>query len=105
MRKPPAAMPAVSGIEPVSPMDAAHTSVVVARWPPGLTSPSYQAPPWPFARIRGQTAMLYSRIGMSSEYLPVVIFTALIIAFGGVSLAAARLLRPSRPDPVKLANY
>jgi NADH-quinone oxidoreductase subunit A len=40
-----------------------------------------------------------------SEYLPVVVFAALIVAFGVVSLAAARLLRPSRPDPVKLMNY
>jgi NADH-quinone oxidoreductase subunit A len=40
-----------------------------------------------------------------SGYLPVVIFTALIVAFGVVSLGAARLLRPSRPDPVKLMNY
>lgn len=40
-----------------------------------------------------------------SGYMPVAIFTALIIGFGVVSLAAAWLLRPSRPDPVKLANY
>ena len=40
-----------------------------------------------------------------SEYLAVVIFAALIVGFGVVSLAAARLLRPSRPDLVKLANY
>jgi NADH-quinone oxidoreductase subunit A len=40
-----------------------------------------------------------------SGYLPVVIFAALIVAFGVVSLAAARLLRPGRPDPVKLMNY
>jgi NADH-quinone oxidoreductase subunit A len=37
--------------------------------------------------------------------MPVAIFTALIIAFGVVSLGAARLLRPARPDAVKLANY
>src|SRR5919109_4894335 len=56
--------------------------------------------------------MVYSRLGPArgggmnvSEYLPVVIFAALIVAFGGVSLAAARLLRPSRPDGVKLMNY
>jgi NADH-quinone oxidoreductase subunit A len=60
--------------------------------------------------------MLYSRLGLDenkrkqeeillSGYMPVAIFTALIIGFGVVSLAAAWLLRPSRPDPVKLANY
>ena len=40
-----------------------------------------------------------------SGYVPVAIFAALIVAFGVVSLGAAWLLRPSRPDPVKLANY
>ena len=40
-----------------------------------------------------------------SGYLPVVVFAVMIVAFGVVSLAAARLLRPSRPDPVKLMNY
>lgn len=40
-----------------------------------------------------------------SAYLPVLIFTVLIVAFGVVSLAVARLVRPSRPDAVKLANY
>jgi NADH-quinone oxidoreductase subunit A len=35
----------------------------------------------------------------------VAIFAALIVGFGVVSLAAAWLLRPHRPDPVKLANY
>ena len=40
-----------------------------------------------------------------SAYVPVVIFALLIVAFALVSLAAARLLRPDRPDPVKLANY
>ena len=38
-------------------------------------------------------------------YLPVMIFLALIVAFGVVSLAMARFLRPARPDPVKLMNY
>ena len=33
------------------------------------------------------------------------VFAALIIGFGVVSLAAAALLRPSRPDIVKLMNY
>lgn len=40
-----------------------------------------------------------------SAYLPVAIFAALIVAFGVVSLVAARLLRPARPNAVKLANY
>ena len=40
-----------------------------------------------------------------SGYLPVAIFAAMIVGFGVVSLAAAWLLRPSRPDDVKLANY
>jgi NADH-quinone oxidoreductase subunit A len=40
-----------------------------------------------------------------SGYLPVLIFAALIIGFGVVSLAVARLLRPSRPGTVKLMNY
>ncbi len=48
--------------------------------------------------------VLYS-VPVLSGYLPVVIFAALIVAFGVVSLGAARLLRPSRPDPVKLMNY
>jgi NADH:ubiquinone oxidoreductase subunit 3 (subunit A) len=33
-----------------------------------------------------------------SGYLPVAIFAALIVGFGVVSLAVARVLRPSRPD-------
>src|SRR5207342_1309314 len=40
-----------------------------------------------------------------SGYLPVLIFAAFIVAFGVVSLAIARLLRPARPDAVKLMNY
>jgi NADH-quinone oxidoreductase subunit A len=40
-----------------------------------------------------------------SEYLAVAIFAAFIVAFGGVSLGVAWLLRPSRPDPIKLDNY
>ena len=40
-----------------------------------------------------------------SGYLPVAIFGAFIIAFAVVSLGAARLLRPHRPDAVKLMNY
>ena len=40
-----------------------------------------------------------------SGYQPVLIFAALIVGFGVVSLAVARFLRPSRPDSVKLMNY
>lgn len=40
-----------------------------------------------------------------SGYVAIAIFAGLILAFGVVSLAAAALLRPFRPDPVKLANY
>ena len=40
-----------------------------------------------------------------SAYVPVVIFAVLIVGFGVVSLAVARLLRPARPDPTKLDNY
>src|SRR5574341_1466376 len=40
-----------------------------------------------------------------SGYLPVLIFAVLIVGFGVVSLTVAHLLRPSRPDAVKLLNY
>ncbi len=40
-----------------------------------------------------------------SGYLSVAIFAGLIIAFGVVSLAVARLLGPSCPNPAKLMNY
>ena len=40
-----------------------------------------------------------------SGYVPVAIFAGLIVAFGVGSLAFAWLLRPSRPDIVKLMNY
>lgn len=38
-------------------------------------------------------------------YLPIVVFAVLVVAFSVVSLGVARLLRPARPDPVKLMNY
>jgi NADH-quinone oxidoreductase subunit A len=38
-------------------------------------------------------------------YVPVLIFAALIVVFGAVALVTARLLRPSRPDSIKLMNY
>ena len=40
-----------------------------------------------------------------SEYVAVLIFAAMIVAFAVASLAAAALLRPRRPDSVKLMNY
>ena len=40
-----------------------------------------------------------------SEYLQVVIFLGIIVGFAVVSLAAARLLRPSRPFAAKLMSY
>ena len=40
-----------------------------------------------------------------SGYLPVVIYLALIIAFGVVSLGMAMVLRPARPTATKLENY
>jgi NADH-quinone oxidoreductase subunit A len=40
-----------------------------------------------------------------SGYLSVLIFALMIVAFGVVSLAMARLLRPSRPNATKLMNY
>jgi NADH-quinone oxidoreductase subunit A len=40
-----------------------------------------------------------------SGYLAVAVFAAFIVGFGVVSLVVARLLRPSRPDVVKLMNY
>ena len=40
-----------------------------------------------------------------AEYLPVLIFFLMIVAFGGLSLVAASLVRPSRPSQVKLESY
>ena len=40
-----------------------------------------------------------------SGYLSVVIYLALIVAFAVVSLAAARVLSPSRPFAAKLESY
>jgi NADH-quinone oxidoreductase subunit A len=40
-----------------------------------------------------------------TEYVPVLVFLLMIVGFGGVSLTVAALLRPSRPDPVKLESY
>lgn len=40
-----------------------------------------------------------------SGYIPVLIFGVFIAGFGIVALGAARVVRPSRPDDVKLMNY
>ena len=40
-----------------------------------------------------------------ADFRGVLVFAMFIVAFGVVSLAMARVLRPARPDPVKLANY
>jgi NADH-quinone oxidoreductase subunit A len=40
-----------------------------------------------------------------AEYLPVLVFLVMIVAFGGVSLAAASLVRPARPTVTKLQSY
>src|SRR3989304_10295666 len=40
-----------------------------------------------------------------SDYLPVFIFAAMVTGFAGGSLAIAAILRPSRPETVKLETY
>ncbi|MFN8062504.1 MAG: NADH-quinone oxidoreductase subunit A [Vicinamibacterales bacterium] len=40
-----------------------------------------------------------------SDYVPVVVYLGFILAFAIVSLAAASLLRPSRPFAAKLQSY
>jgi NADH-quinone oxidoreductase subunit A len=40
-----------------------------------------------------------------SEYLPVLVFLVMIVAFAGVSLVAAALIRPARPTEAKLQSY
>jgi NADH-quinone oxidoreductase subunit A len=40
-----------------------------------------------------------------SGYPAVLIFAVFVVAFGVASLLAARVVRPSRPDPTKLTNY
>ena len=39
------------------------------------------------------------------DYLPILIFTGMVIAFAVISLAVSAFIRPSRPNAVKLANY
>ena len=40
-----------------------------------------------------------------AEYLPVLVFLVMIVAFAALSLAAAALVRPARPSIAKLQNY
>ena len=40
-----------------------------------------------------------------SDYLPVIIYLGLILAFALVSLGVARILSPKRPFPAKLETY
>ncbi|MGZ8570793.1 MAG: NADH-quinone oxidoreductase subunit A, partial [Actinomycetota bacterium] len=42
---------------------------------------------------------------MLSGYLPIVVLAALAAVFAVASLAASSLLRPHRPNPVKLSAY
>jgi NADH-quinone oxidoreductase subunit A len=42
---------------------------------------------------------------MLSDYLPVLVLGVLALVFAIASLAASALLRPSRPNPVKLSAY
>jgi len=39
------------------------------------------------------------------EYIPVLVFFVMILGFAVVSLAVAGLVRPARPNAVKLENY
>ena len=42
---------------------------------------------------------------MLSDYLPIVILGGLALVFGVASLAMSSVLRPRRPNPVKLSAY
>ncbi len=42
---------------------------------------------------------------MLSDYLPIVVLGALALLFAVGSLAASAMLRPNRPNPVKLSAY
>lgn len=43
--------------------------------------------------------------GTVADWVRVLVFLAMIVAFGLVSLGVAAFLRPARPGPVKLQNY
>lgn len=42
---------------------------------------------------------------MPAGYLPILIFAVLAVAFPAVALLVGRLLRPTRPSPLKLEAY
>ena len=42
---------------------------------------------------------------MLIDYLPIVVMAVLAVVFAVASLAASSMLRPSRPNPVKLSAY
>ena len=42
---------------------------------------------------------------MLTDYLPIVVMGALAVVFAVASMAASRLVRPHRPNPVKLSAY
>src|SRR3990170_4142497 len=42
---------------------------------------------------------------MLSDYLPILVLAGLAFVFALASMAASALLRPSKPNPVKLAAY
>ena len=58
----------------------------------------------PLARGKGSQRLAIIRFVVSA-YLPVLVFLAMIVGFGVVSLGMAALVRPARPSPAKLDNY
>ena len=40
-----------------------------------------------------------------TQYIPILIFVLVAAAFPVVTLLVARIIRPNKPDPVKLASY
>jgi len=58
----------------------------------------------PLARGKGSQRLAIIRFVVSAS-LPVLVFLAMIVGFGVVSLGMAALVRPARPSPAKLDNY
>lgn len=44
-------------------------------------------------------------MSLYDNYIPVVIFTLIGLAFPAVNLILSKIVRPSRPNPVKLSTY
>ena len=42
---------------------------------------------------------------MLTDYLPIMVMGALAVVFAVASMVASRLVRPNRPNPVKLSAY